>query len=143
RIPMRFLWMPLAAVQEGLGGKTRMWITLGVAAVSLLLAALIILPYPLKMDSTGQLLPEVRSVVYAPTNGTVKAFDINVDDEATENRVLGQLYDVNLESKLRNLLAEREAFAGEAGIQERLASSRDSSPNEQGDLRSKSWQQTL
>src|SRR5207244_10779282 len=57
RIPMRFIWQPIAKVQEGLGGKARA-ITYGiVAGVVLLLGAMIFVPYPLKLDAQGQLLP--------------------------------------------------------------------------------------
>src|SRR5262245_305503 len=64
RIPMRFLWMPLAKLQEGLGGKTKAIVLAVVVALSLLGASLYALPYPLKMDATGKVLPVVRRVIF-------------------------------------------------------------------------------
>ena len=58
RIPMRFIWQPIAKIQEGLGGKARAIIISIAAGVFLLALALIFVPYPLKMDAKGQLLPK-------------------------------------------------------------------------------------
>src|SRR5262249_27790118 len=53
RIPLRFLWQPLASVQEGLGGKTRAILASIAAGLVLFFAVMIFVPYPLKMDSKG------------------------------------------------------------------------------------------
>ncbi len=66
RIPMRFIWMPLAAVQEGLGGKARTITALVVAGVAALILAMIFVPYPLKMSATGNMLPINRSGCLRP-----------------------------------------------------------------------------
>jgi hypothetical protein len=79
RIPFRFVWMPLAKIQEGLGGKAKA-ITLAVAAgVVALVAAMILVPYPLKMDSNGKLVPEVRRWVYSPVEAKIEDFSIPPD----------------------------------------------------------------
>ena len=60
RIPLRFLWMPLAKAQEGLGGKARaIWMAVCIGLTALI-SALVLVPYPLKMDANGDLLPVVR-----------------------------------------------------------------------------------
>src|SRR4029077_1401230 len=71
RIPMRFLWMPLAKGQEGLGGKARAIWMLVCLSLTLLLAVLVLMPYPLKMDSTGQLVPLVRAKLYPPVESKI------------------------------------------------------------------------
>ena len=68
---MRFLWMPLAKLQDGLGGKTKAIASLIVVGVIALVAAMILVPYPLKMEANGQLLPINRRQVYAPAEGQV------------------------------------------------------------------------
>jgi hypothetical protein len=74
RIPMRFLWLPLAKVQEGLGGKAQAIAALIGVGLALLLAVMFFVPYQLKMDATGNLLPEERLFIYSPGKGTVEGF---------------------------------------------------------------------
>jgi hypothetical protein len=71
-IPMRFVWMPLAYLQEGLGGKAKAITTLVIAGVTALILAMIFVPYPLKMEANGQALPKQRAWIYAPWPGTVR-----------------------------------------------------------------------
>jgi hypothetical protein len=83
RIPGRWIWVPLAAVQEGLGGKVRAImgaVALGLAA---LIAMLVLVPYPLKMEAKGQLLPRERRWVYTPVEGRVMAFPPEIVPGAT------------------------------------------------------------
>ena len=63
RIPMRFLWQPLAKLQDGLGGKARAIMFLVAALVALLIGALVFIPYPLKMEGKGQLLQELSEFI--------------------------------------------------------------------------------
>src|SRR5262249_5430301 len=76
RIPMRFIWQPIAKVQEGLGGKARAIMMASAAGVALLTLILIFVPYPLKMDSKGQLLPKERRFIYAPVEGKIDRFAV-------------------------------------------------------------------
>jgi hypothetical protein len=69
RIPFRFVWLPLAKVQEGLGGKAKAIIFAVAAGVLALVAAMILVPYPLKLTADGKLVPEVRRWVYSPVDG--------------------------------------------------------------------------
>jgi hypothetical protein len=77
RIPMRFLWAPLAKVQDGLGGKARAILTLVGVGIVLLIAALVLIPYPLKMEAKGQLLPVKRQWIFSPT--AARVVDIKTD----------------------------------------------------------------
>ena len=61
----------LAKVQDGLGGKARAILAgIGVALV-VLTAAMCFVPYPLKMDAKGQLLPQKRALIYTPVPARV------------------------------------------------------------------------
>ena len=108
RIPFRWVWMPLARLQEGLGGQTRAIVMLVVAAVSLLLAGLIFLPYPLKVDSTGTLQPTARRTIYSPNPGTVRRFEVRPGQIVAERTALAELYDTNTFEKISGLLTEIE-----------------------------------
>ena len=87
---MRFLWMPLAKLQEGLGGKTRPIVMAVVMAASIIITGLVVLPYPLKMDSTGKILPEVRRTSSTrPSPGTIEGFDVQPNAEVARGPIAG------------------------------------------------------
>jgi hypothetical protein len=66
RIPMRFLWAPIARLQEGLGGKARAIWTLVLVLLLALIGTMVFVPYPLRMEANGQLLPRERNYLYSP-----------------------------------------------------------------------------
>src|SRR5262249_21386280 len=112
RIPMRFLWLPLARLQDGLGGKGRAISALIVVALTFLISALLLVPSPLKMASTGQLLPVVRRHVPPKADGKVRAFFVTPAEEGiAPDRVLAELDDAQLQLKLRSLMMEQETAA--------------------------------
>jgi hypothetical protein len=76
RIPLKFLWKPLGALQQGLGGKARFWtivVLLGLLALTL---AMIYVPYELKLEASGQLLPMERHYVFPQLEGQVMEFRV-------------------------------------------------------------------
>jgi hypothetical protein len=109
RIPMRFLWVPLAKIQEGLGGKARA-ITAGVIAGLLALAALMyFVPYQLKMDATGQLLPEERLFVFSPGKGYIEDIAIKPGAQVVPDQKLVKLRDFELGGQLMELNGKIDA----------------------------------
>ena len=103
RIPLRFLWRPIAAVQEGLGGRTKTIILACIVGLTFLTSILCLWSYPLKMDAQGQLLPAVRVWVYPKREGLVDRFVVNPNDEVAENQELARLYDPKLREELDTL----------------------------------------
>lgn len=72
RVPLKFLWWPIAKLQEGIGGKSR-FIAAGVAVLlALLVSAMILIPAPLRMEAKGQMLPVEIAKIYPPREGTVR-----------------------------------------------------------------------
>jgi len=123
RIPMGFIWRPIAKVQEGLGGKTRA-IVLGVsAAVVALVAAMILVPYPLKMDAKGQLLPKERRYIFSPVEGRIVEFRVKPGQDVYQNDPLVLMYDTQLETKMIGLQGEINAAKAEAEAQRLLLNS--------------------
>jgi hypothetical protein len=112
---MRWVWLPLATLQEGLGGKTKTITMLVVAAASIVLAGLVVIPYPLKVESSGNALPKVRRWVYTSVPGEIIDFGIS-DKEAfiTENRALVQMRDSALTTKIIELKGQIKAAELEA-----------------------------
>jgi hypothetical protein len=112
RIPGRFLWMPLAAIQEGLGGKARAIVISILAALVLLACVFVIVPYPLKMDATGQFLPQVRRYVFSPAAAHVNRFEVEPGESVRENHNLILMRDLSLERDLIRLNKDIDAAQG-------------------------------
>jgi hypothetical protein len=105
RIPMRFLWVPLAAVQEGLGGKARAILTLVGLGLVALAAVLILVPYPLKMDANGQLLPKQRHYVFTPYPGHIVEFprEVQPSKRVARNQEIVVMRSLELSAKIHEL----------------------------------------
>jgi hypothetical protein len=114
RIPMRWIWMPLAMLQEGLGGTARTIMALVCVALTTLITALILLPYPLKMDANGKLMPTIRSVTYPPVAGKVNEFKVAPGENVDGDRVLVKMSDAELETKMSKLRTEIASAGREA-----------------------------
>jgi DNA-binding response OmpR family regulator len=111
RIPMRFVWMPLARMQEGLGGKARAISALVVVALSFLISAMVLVPYPLKMSATGELLPKVRQKIHSKREvSTIKYFLVKPGQTVNEQVALAEMWDLELFNKQVALDKEIESL---------------------------------
>jgi hypothetical protein len=111
RIPMRFVWMPLAKMQEGLGGKARAISALVVVALSALIAALVFIPYPFKMSANGRLLPQVRQKVYSNREqSTINRFLVRAGQTVKPNVALVEMWDPALFKEQLGLKKEIEGL---------------------------------
>jgi hypothetical protein len=72
RIPFKALWWPVVKLQDGLGGKAKFYTLLGVLATLALVAVMVFVPTPLKMDAKGQFLPAHLVQVFPPAKGEVR-----------------------------------------------------------------------
>jgi hypothetical protein len=108
RIPMRFIWLPLAKLQDGLGGKTKAIMYLVAAGLTAFILSMIFVPYPLKIPAKGPLLPVKRVYVYAPTAGQIKDFHavLKHGDWVPEKADLIRMFDPDLNTKVRGLKTE-------------------------------------
>lgn len=104
RIPMRFVWMPLARLQEGLGGKAKAITWSVIAALIALTLVLIFVPYPLKMDANGQMLPRDRRWIYSPRElGQIMDIRVQPGAEVNQGDQLVLMRDLELMRKLADL----------------------------------------
>lgn len=115
RIPMRFIWQPIATVQEGLGGKTRAIVYSITAAVVLVLILMVVWPYPLKMDARGQLLPEERRYITSQWPAEVVEFGDGVQPGALifKDQHLVLMHDIDLQERMAKLEGEIQAAKGQ------------------------------
>ena len=95
RIPFRWVWMPLAKAQEGVGGPTSAIVMACCVAATVIVSILCLVPYPLKLDANGKLLPATRCYIYSPLAGQVKRFQVAPGETFGEGRNLVDLYDFN------------------------------------------------
>ena len=93
RIPFRYVWMPLAKLQEGVGGPTSAIVMACCVATTLIISILCLVPYPLKLDANGKLLPQTRCYAYAPLPGRVERFLVQPGESFAEGRSLVEMYD--------------------------------------------------
>ncbi len=108
RIPMRFLWLPLAYLQDGLGGKSKA-ITSGVlGGLTILILAMIFVPFPLKMEANGQLLPKERVWIYPTLPGKVEeiAPGLKSGSRVSKGQILFTLSDSDLAKQVSELQTE-------------------------------------
>ena len=108
RIPLRILWQPLARLQDGLGSKARA-ITAAVAGlVFVILVLLVVIPYPLKMDANGKLLPEGRLWMYSPLEAQIVSFPdyVFTGSSVFQGQTLVELRDQRLEAQMIQLKGE-------------------------------------
>ncbi len=111
RIPMRFLWLPLAKIQDGLGGKAKAIITLVLTLIIGLALAMVFVPYQLRIEAKGQLLPTIRHKLYAPFSGQVQIIPEKIKQGAKINsrEELLTLYDPDLARQMILLISEMQA----------------------------------
>jgi hypothetical protein len=108
RIPMRFVWLPLAYVQQGLGGKTKAIVSAVLAGVTMLICAMIFVPYPHKMESNGQFMPKERQWLYASNQGKVMVITagLKANSPVAKGQVLMTLFDPALAKEVSDLELE-------------------------------------
>ncbi len=106
RVPLKFLWWPMAKVQEGLGGKGRFYATAAVVALAVFIGAMITVPYPLRMDAKGHMQPVEIAKVYAPKEGQIRRMLVRPGDKLLPGDSVAELHDAQLEGEYRSLLSK-------------------------------------
>jgi hypothetical protein len=135
RVPLKFLWWPLAKLQEGVGGRTKFFTLLALLLVAGLVGCLAAVPYPLRMEAKGQLLPVEIAQVFPKREAIVRDIHIKPGAEFPQDFAAFTLYSDRLEREIRDAqgklneasgkvksveLALRELSAGEQNETERI-----------------------
>jgi hypothetical protein len=97
RIPFSFLWRRLMKLQDGIGGKHRFYWGLGIAAAVLLAAAMVLIPYPLKIEAKGEYLPWENRFIYPPYEGEVRAILVQPGEKVRPGAALVSLWNPTLQ----------------------------------------------
>jgi hypothetical protein len=110
RIPMRFIWGPLAKVQEGLGGKTQAILWCVGLALAALIAVMVFVPGTLKVEAKGALLPKIRRQVFSEQSGRVVDFKggVKPGSYVVKGQDLVQMFDEALGQEISKMKADLE-----------------------------------
>ena len=111
RVPLKFLWWPLARLQEGIGGKGRFYGITAFVLLAILIGCMIVVPYPLKMEAKGQLLPVEIAQIFAPNEGQVRVIRRKPGEKVGPDEVVAELYSSELQQKYSD--AQGEVQQGE------------------------------
>lgn len=112
RIPMRFLWLPLAYVQDGLGGQKKAITSLILAGVTMLILAMIFVPFPHKMEAKGSVLPRDRIWLFSSIAGKVEGITpgMKSGSRVAKGQPILKLSDADLAEKITKLQTEIETL---------------------------------
>lgn len=106
RVPLKFLWWPIAKVQDGLGGKGRLYAAGAAVLLAILVGVMILVPYPLRMDAKGPMQPVEISKVFAKHEGTIAKITARPGDKLFPGDPVAELFDAELEKRYTELYSE-------------------------------------
>lgn len=100
-IPLKTIWWPIKKVQDGLGGKARLITFLVVILATALSIAMVLVPYPLKMEAKGQLEPMEVGQVFVPIEGQIRNINFRPGDKVDPEAEIVEMFSEQLAEKLR------------------------------------------
>jgi hypothetical protein len=104
RIPLKPLWWPLAKLQEGVGGKAKFWGITALLLVAVLIGCLAAVPYPLRMEAKGQLLPVEIAQIFPTRAGVVREIRVKPGEKISPGFEAVTLFDQDLQTKYAEAL---------------------------------------
>jgi hypothetical protein len=107
RVPLKFLWWPIAKLQEGIGGKSRFIAASVAVLLAVLVGVMVAVPSDLRMDAKGQLQPVEIAKIYPPgRDGRVAEVRAKPGDKIEPGFEIASLYSHELAEEYTK--AERE-----------------------------------
>jgi hypothetical protein len=106
RIPLAFLWKPIMALQGRAGSKRRFYVYLALGAIAIFTLAMILVPYPLKLDAKGQLEPEEWNYIYPTDTGRVMQFKVVPGQVIRPNTPIAVMFDNDLARQINEKLQD-------------------------------------
>lgn len=107
--PLSGLGRRLARVDEWLASRGWLKLAAAGAAVAAVVAALVLVPAPLRLDARGQLLPKQRQTVFAPVTGKVVEMKAQNGDRVVRGQDLLFLEDLDTHAKIEALTVKISA----------------------------------
>jgi hypothetical protein len=112
RLPFRWLLQPLANVKDSLRGNRLAIAGAILGGLMIVGAALAVIPYPLRMEAKGQLMPKIRQTVYSPIAGQIVRVSIKNRQEVRKGDELFKVRNTDLQDKVNQALGEKRHQEG-------------------------------
>lgn len=103
------LWKTIGRRTHLLGANTASKATLAGILIAALVLALLFVPWPLKMEGKGELVPETRRMVFASTAGIVQSVKVDHNSPTDRGSLVAELSNPQLERELLKLQGDLRA----------------------------------
>ena len=97
RVPLKFLWWPIAKVQEGVGGKGRFYAISAAVLLAIFIGCMAFVPYPLKVEAKGELLPVEIAQIFPVRDGQVRQIRRKPGEKVGPNEAIVELFSADLD----------------------------------------------
>lgn len=103
RIFLLPVWKTLGDSVSWFTGHRLPKVVTAVILIAAVTVGLIVIPWPLRLEGRGELVPENRRTVYAPISGTVKEVRVEHGDVVDQGTLLAEMANPELERELTEL----------------------------------------
>ena len=121
------VWKFLGKSTRWIRGRGFPKIMLALIAIAALSTFLVLFPYPLRLEGRGELVPDIRRVVYAPVPGIISEVKVKHGDQTEEGSMLARISSIELDRQQIEL-------AGQIKEKEQELRAHDAQRNESGKL---------
>ncbi|HMO36555.1 MAG TPA: efflux RND transporter periplasmic adaptor subunit, partial [Gemmatales bacterium] len=105
RVPFRWALLPIANIRDSLRGKRGTWAMVILGAAAAMVAAMTLIPWPLRLFAKGNLVPKDRQVITAPFDGVVEPH-VQHGDKVSSGQELLRIDSKELRAKITELRGE-------------------------------------
>ncbi|QJW96469.1 efflux RND transporter periplasmic adaptor subunit [Frigoriglobus tundricola] len=92
RVPLKFLWWPIAKLQDGIGGKGRFIAAAVAVLLAVLVGVMVMVPADLRMEAKGQMLPVEIAKVFPPREGQIQEIRTKPGDTLSPGYEIATLF---------------------------------------------------
>lgn len=144
RLPFRWFLQPLANLKDYLRGNRLAIAGAILGGVFLLSLAMAVIPWPLRMEAKGNLLPKKRENVYCRFEGQVVDVPVVNGQRVSKDEVLLKIKNLELVKLIEEQMAERHnALTQMKLFQEELTKTNDQTRQTEYRMQLSTWQQKL
>jgi hypothetical protein len=106
RLPFKWALTPIANIKDGLRGRRGAIAAAITAGLAVLVLLMCIIPWELRMDAKGKLVPKDRQTAFAQFSGQIRKVNVQHGQKVKKGQPLLEINDPNLSSKFIQLQAK-------------------------------------